>query len=78
MKRIITISVCVSALVVINSRVNAQPADKPWSVSATVRGFYDDNYLTRHSKPMGKRDSWGFEISPEAKVSIQREMTTLD
>lgn len=78
MKRIITISMCVGALVALNSRVIGQPADKPWNVSATVRGFYDDNYLTRYSKSMGKRDSYGFEISPEAKVSIQREMTTLD
>jgi len=27
---------------------------------------------------MGKRDSYGFEVSPEAKVAIRREMTTLE
>lgn len=78
MKRAIIFTVCASALFVLNSRVIGQPADKPWSVSATVRGFYDDNYLTRYSKSMGKRDSWGFEVSPEAKVSLKQEMTTLD
>ncbi len=64
--------------VLLSSQLSAQPADKPWNVSATVRGFYDDNYLTRYSKSMGKRDSYGFEISPEAKVAIKQEMTTFE
>lgn len=40
---------------------------KPWSVSASLRGFYDDNYVTRPShSPTGlnARDSFGFEVSP--------------
>lgn len=73
---IITVAGLGSAL--LSSQLFAQPADKPWNVAATVRGFYDDNYLTRYSKSMGKRDSYGFEISPEAKVAIRQEMTTLD
>ncbi len=78
MKKSIIVAAGVCALFVLNTQVFSQPADKPWSVSATVRGFYDDNYLTRYSKSMGKRDSWGFEVSPEAKYSLRREMTTLD
>ncbi|MBI2946399.1 MAG: outer membrane beta-barrel protein [Verrucomicrobia bacterium] len=40
---------------------------KPWSVSASLRGFYDDNYVTRPSNsPTGlsKTDSFGFELNP--------------
>ena len=40
---------------------------KPWSVSASLRGFYDDNYVTRPSNsPTGlsAQESFGFELSP--------------
>ena len=36
---------------------------KNWSVSATLRGFYDDNLNTVHSGP-AKQDTFGIEISP--------------
>jgi len=49
-------------------------AQKPWSVSATLRGFYDDNYNT--SPDWLKRDSFGFEISPSVGVNLVREQTT--
>jgi hypothetical protein len=47
---------------------------KPWSISATLRGFYDDNYLTLPKNytvdgvtthPLA---SWGTEIIPSASV----------
>ncbi len=36
---------------------------KPWAVSATLRGFYDDNINGAPSGP-NKVDSFGFEVSP--------------
>lgn len=42
-------------------------SDKPWSVSATLRGFYDDNINSApNDLDLGpyKRDSFGFEVSP--------------
>ncbi len=57
---------------------------KPWSVSAAIRGFYDDNYaLTPRAgyvdpvtgaktKP---RDSFGFEVSPSAGLNWSMEQT---
>lgn len=46
---------------------------KPWSISAGLRGFYDDNYAMR---PKGvARESFGFEVSPSAKVNIFKEQT---
>lgn len=41
--------------------------DKPWSVEATLRGFYDDNINSApNDADLGdfERDSFGFEVSP--------------
>jgi len=49
---------------------------KPWSISATLRGFYDDNINSAPSGPIFDaagnsyhRGSFGFEISPSAIFS---------
>jgi len=55
-------------------------ASKPWSVSATLRGFYDDNTgtLPDHAPLDGhKRDSFGFEVSPSAALAWSVDQTTL-
>src|SRR5205085_9837047 len=53
---------------------------KPWSIGASLRGFYDDNYLTY---PRALRDApgfddntFGFDISPSAAVNLKRDQTT--
>lgn len=60
----------------------ARADDKIWNVSASLRGFYDDNYATAPSSPgpgpiAGPRSSFGFELSPSAGLNLQREQTTL-
>lgn len=50
-------------------------ATKPWSISATLRGFYDDNYST--SPKAIERDSYGFEVSPAASLNLIRDQTAL-
>lgn len=50
---------------------------KNWSVSATLRGFYDDNLNTVHSGP-AKQDTFGIEISPSIAVGFQWPQTTLN
>lgn len=83
MKRIIS-----SAGVVVLSAVGAQAAgytqgfgapdmSRPWSVSASLRGFYDDNYMTAPSNSPFKRSSWGFQISPSASASYSNDQTDL-
>jgi len=52
-------------------------ADKPWSVSATLRGFYDDNYDTQPDGP-NRHGSFGFEIKPAAQVNLATGQTTLN
>jgi len=55
---------------------------KPWSLSASVRGFYDDNYLTlpkSYPLPGGGTGhaygSWGTEVTPAAAVNHTDENT---
>ena len=47
-----------------------------WSVSGTLRGFYDDNYNTAPSGPQ-KRDSFGFELSPSLSLNVPLQQTEI-
>jgi hypothetical protein len=46
-----------------------------WNVSATLRGFYDDNYATSGSG--GQSGSVGFEFSPSLNVYVPLQQTEL-
>ncbi len=48
-------------------------ASKIWDVSATLRGFYDDNYLTSNKK----QDSIGFEVSPSFSLNMPLQQTEI-
>lgn len=53
---------------------------KPWSIGASLRGFYDDNYFT-YPKALRERagfddDTFGFDISPTAAINLKRDQTT--
>ncbi len=48
---------------------------QPWSVALTLRGFYDDNYLTAPDDHPAKRDSWGFTIRPSGSVALSSGLT---
>ena len=55
--------------------VTAMDATKPWAVSGTFRGFYDDNYNTA---PNGsKQGSAGFEVSPSISILVPLQQTEL-
>ncbi len=47
-----------------------------WSVSGTLRGFYDDNYETASSGP-AKQASLGFELSPQFELNVPLQQTEL-
>lgn len=42
---------------------------KPWSVAASLRGFYDDNYTTRPSNSGFDEESFGIEVSPSVGLN---------
>jgi hypothetical protein len=54
---------------------NSMAASKVWSVSGTLRGFYDDNYDTASSGP--NRGSFGFEVSPQIDLNVPLQQTEL-
>jgi len=49
---------------------------KIWSASATLRGFYDDNYTT--SSNGNKQGSAGYEVSPTVQLSVPLQQTEID
>ncbi len=79
MKQLLKVSGYVAIGVLGVETANAQ--SKPWNVSATVRGFYDDNYATAPSNPApgqaGKQSSYGVELSPGAGFAMKRDQTDL-
>lgn len=48
-------------------------SDKPWTVSASLRGFYDDNYALANTN---RQDSFGFEINPKIGVTLPDNQQT--
>ena len=48
--------------------VQAADAGKVWEVTASLRGFYDDNYTT--SPEALAEESWGIEVSPGFNLTI--------
>src|ERR1039458_1982945 len=53
---------------------------KPWTLSATLRGFYDDNINTYpNDLPLNgyKRASYGVEVSPDLEFNFLMEQTKL-
>ena len=51
---------------------------KPWSIAATLRGFYDDNINTVKDGDPNKKDSFGFELSPSIALSWPLQQTTIN
>ena len=51
------------------------PVGKPWSVGASLRGFYDDNINTTHTD---RQDSFGVQIAPTINVKWNDTATTID
>ncbi len=44
---------------------------KWWDASATLRGFYDDNYTVSETK----QSSWGWEVSPTVSANMDLQQT---
>jgi hypothetical protein len=78
MKKIVAsvglIAVGVSGACAASSGFSSMDAGKSWGVSATLRGFYDDNYLCRASD---EQESFGFDISPAIRYQLPLEQTYL-
>src|SRR5690242_15251889 len=49
---------------------------KPWSVSATLRGFYDDNFNTAPNSAATRPSAFGFEVSPSLAFGVSTAQTS--
>jgi hypothetical protein len=50
---------------------------KPWTVAASLRGFYDSNWALQPSSFPGSKSSWGFEARPYIAVNLPMEQSYL-
>jgi hypothetical protein len=55
--------------------LNSMETSKIWSASASLRGFYDDNYTT--SSDGQKQGSAGFEVSPSVSFNVPLQQTEI-
>jgi len=55
---------------------DSMQTSKVWSLSGTLRGFYDDNYNTAPPGP-SKRHSFGFEVSPSFSLNVPLDQTDI-
>jgi predicted porin len=62
-----------ASLYAYDPEMTRQLSGRPWTVAATVRGFYDDNVTTSSSR--FKEDSFGLEVSPSAHLNLPMEQT---
>jgi hypothetical protein len=83
MKRLITtagLAALGAASVAPTCAQDAMINQKPWSIGASLRGFYDDNYLTYpkvlRDRPGFDDNTFGFEVAPSASVNLKNEQTT--
>ena len=53
-------------------------AGKIWQVSASLRGFYDDNINGTPGGSANRTSSTGFSVSPSGTLNWQRDATTID
>ena len=51
--------------------------EKPWTISATLRGFYDDNINSVTDNSKSRQDSFGFEVSPSVTFGLNMDRTTI-
>lgn len=57
--------------------LTAADGGKPWSVSATLRGFYDDNINTVADNDPLHNDTFGFEVSPSVRFGWSLPQTAM-
>jgi hypothetical protein len=55
--------------------MSSMQTTKVWTLSGTLRGFYDDNYNTAPEGSKARRSSIGFQFSPSVSINVPLEQT---
>jgi hypothetical protein len=66
----------IGAVGIQNAYGQSTDATRSWGVSASLRGFYDDNVNTASVKA-NQVDSFGFEVSPSLSFALPLEQTSI-
>ena len=78
MKHVLTsaglVALGAAALHAYDPQMTRQQTGRPFTVAATVRGFYDDNVNTS-TKRLGEQESLGVEVSPSVHLNLPMEQT---
>ena len=61
----------------LDPEMTRQASGSPFSLSGTVRGFYDDNINTAPDNSKAREDSFGFSVTPAVHVNLPFEQTFL-
>ena len=64
-----------AASVKAQSSISAPPP-KWWNISATVRGFYDDNANTAPEGSPIRVNTWGYDLNPSVSIRLGDQQTT--
>ncbi len=72
------LSLGAASMALTHTAVAAEGGDKPWTASASLRGFYDDNIFTANSASGGKLESFGFDIAPSVTYGRTMDNTSFD
>ena len=60
----------------VSAQDTGAPASKPWNLSLTLRGFYDDNPTTA-LKGQNKEEVFGLQVSPAVGLNWAAEGTAI-
>ena len=81
MKQVLTsagvLALSAASLCALDPEMTRQSSGSPFSVSGTVRGFYDDNINTAPDNSKARDDSFGFSVTPAVHVNLPFEQTFL-
>lgn len=69
------LSLGAASLALSNCALASEGGEKPWTASASLRGFYDDNIFTSNAAEIS---SWGFDVSPSLTYGRTVDNTTFD
>ncbi len=81
MKQVLTsagvLALSAASLCALDPEMTRQASGGPFSLSGTVRGFYDDNINTAPDDSKAREDSFGFSVTPAVHVNLPFEQTFL-
>lgn len=81
MKQVLTsagvLALGAASLCALDPEMTRQASGSPFTVSGTVRGFYDDNINTAPDNSKAREDSFGFSVTPAVHLNLPFEQTFL-